>query len=381
MSRRIRLFCSCSRWPFARAPTMPAFAQEPAVHGHRARELRRAVGDGVPARRAPARHRAARRAEALHARRRERRRFAACRQVGYGGQGGFGDVVLHPDFASNGLVYLSYAEAGEGETRGAAVARAKLALARRRRRAAEPAGHLAAGRRRSTAAATTAIASRSATAISGSAPASARSSIRRRTCSEPRQDPAAQRRRLACRPTIRSRTTAASRRRSGRSAIATCSASRSTRAGRLWDVEMGPMGGDELNLVRRGANYGYPIVSNGDHYDGKVIPDHRHAARVRGAGGVLESRDLAVEPAVLRRQRVPAMARRRVHRRLVVASRSCASSSTATARARPSATTWACACARSSRARRRALDARGRARRPRRPGPDVQADGARRSGQ
>ena len=37
---------------------------------------------------------------------------------------------------------------------------------------------------------------------------------------------------------------------------------------------MGPMGGDELNLVRRGANYGYPIVSNGDHYDGKVIPDH-----------------------------------------------------------------------------------------------------------
>ena len=45
-------------------------------------------------------------------------------------------------------------------------------------------------------------------------------------------------------------------------------------AGKLWDVEMGPMGGDELNLVRRGANYGYPIVSNGDHYDGKVIPDH-----------------------------------------------------------------------------------------------------------
>jgi glucose/arabinose dehydrogenase len=45
-------------------------------------------------------------------------------------------------------------------------------------------------------------------------------------------------------------------------------------AGRLWNVEMGPMGGDELNLVQRGANYGYPIVSNGDHYDGKVIPDH-----------------------------------------------------------------------------------------------------------
>jgi glucose/arabinose dehydrogenase len=37
---------------------------------------------------------------------------------------------------------------------------------------------------------------------------------------------------------------------------------------------MGPKGGDELNLVKRGANYGYPIVSNGDHYDGRVIPDH-----------------------------------------------------------------------------------------------------------
>ena len=37
---------------------------------------------------------------------------------------------------------------------------------------------------------------------------------------------------------------------------------------------MGPKGGDELNIVVAGRNYGYPIVSNGDHYDGKVIPDH-----------------------------------------------------------------------------------------------------------
>jgi glucose/arabinose dehydrogenase len=45
-------------------------------------------------------------------------------------------------------------------------------------------------------------------------------------------------------------------------------------AGRLWAVEMGPRGGDELNLIERGRNYGYPIVSNGDHYDGRPIPDH-----------------------------------------------------------------------------------------------------------
>ena len=43
-------------------------------------------------------------------------------EVAYGGQGGLGDVVPHPEFASNGFVYLSYAEAGDGG-RGAAVAR------------------------------------------------------------------------------------------------------------------------------------------------------------------------------------------------------------------------------------------------------------------
>jgi glucose/arabinose dehydrogenase len=44
--------------------------------------------------------------------------------------------------------------------------------------------------------------------------------------------------------------------------------------GQLWVVEMGPAGGDELNRIVRGGNYGYPVVSNGDHYDGRDIPDH-----------------------------------------------------------------------------------------------------------
>lgn len=44
--------------------------------------------------------------------------------------------------------------------------------------------------------------------------------------------------------------------------------------GRLWEVEHGPAGGDELNLVERGANYGWPVVSDGVHYDGGAIPDH-----------------------------------------------------------------------------------------------------------
>jgi len=45
-------------------------------------------------------------------------------------------------------------------------------------------------------------------------------------------------------------------------------------AGNLWEQEMGPRGGDEVNLIRPGQNYGWPVVSNGDHYDGRPIPDH-----------------------------------------------------------------------------------------------------------
>ncbi|MEO8162095.1 MAG: PQQ-dependent sugar dehydrogenase, partial [Arenimonas sp.] len=47
--------------------------------------------------------------------------------------------------------------------------------------------------------------------------------------------------------------------------------------GRLWEIEMGPQGGDELNLIERGRNYGWPVVSNGDNYDGTPIPDHDSA--------------------------------------------------------------------------------------------------------
>lgn len=41
----------------------------------------------------------------------------------------------------------------------------------------------------------------------------------------------------------------------------------------LWDVEHGPMGGDELNRVEKGKNYGWPVITYGMNYDSTVITD------------------------------------------------------------------------------------------------------------
>jgi glucose/arabinose dehydrogenase len=43
--------------------------------------------------------------------------------------------------------------------------------------------------------------------------------------------------------------------------------------GVLWTAEMGPRGGDELNIPQAGRNYGWPVVSWGRHYSGERIPD------------------------------------------------------------------------------------------------------------
>src|SRR5690606_12829789 len=43
------------------------------------------------------------------------------------------------------------------------------------------------------------------------------------------------------------------------------------RQGRLWTLEHGPRGGDELNLLVKGRNYGWPLVSYGQEYSGLAI--------------------------------------------------------------------------------------------------------------
>jgi glucose/arabinose dehydrogenase len=195
--------------------------------------------------------------------------------VEYAGQGGFGDVALHPNFAANGLVYLSYAEAGERDRAGAAVARARLALN------ASGGGALE----------NLAVIWRQTPKVDGRGHYGHRiafgpdgflyiSSGERQKFtpaqdleqnlgkivrlnddgSVPADNPFAQRGGVAAQIWSLGH----------RNPLGLAFDAQ----GRLWSVEMGPMGGDELNLVQRGANYGYPTVSNGDHYGGANIPDH-----------------------------------------------------------------------------------------------------------
>ena len=194
-------------------------------------------------------------------------------EVAFGGQGGFGDVVLHPEFATNNLIYLSYAEAGDGGTRGAAVARAKLELTPgggalrdleviwRQVPKVDGGGHY--GHRIAFGAGYLWISSGERQKFDPAQDMQANlGKILRLDYdgSVPNDNP------FAARGGVTAQIWSLGHRNPLGLAF--------DAQGRLWNVEMGPQGGDELNLVVRGANYGYPIVSNGDHYDGRPIPDH-----------------------------------------------------------------------------------------------------------
>jgi len=201
--------------------------------------------------------------------------IAGVPEVDYGGQGGFGDIALHPQFASNHVVYVSYAEAGDGDTRGAAVARGTLALDDSGggrledlkviwRQVPKVAGRGHYGHR----------------LLFGS---DGKLWI---TSSERQKFDPAQDMQSNLGKVIRlddDGSVPADNPFADQGGVAAQVWSLGHRnllgidfdaQGRLWEVEMGPKGGDELNLIERGGNYGYPIVSNGDHYDGRDIPDH-----------------------------------------------------------------------------------------------------------
>ena len=57
--------------------------------------------------------------------------------------------------------------------------------------------------------------------------------------------------------------------------------------GELYEVEHGPRGGDELNLIKKGGNYGWPIISHGIDYPGEPIGDGEVAKAGHGAAGLL----------------------------------------------------------------------------------------------
>ncbi|MEN5210230.1 PQQ-dependent sugar dehydrogenase [Stenotrophomonas terrae] len=195
--------------------------------------------------------------------------------VAYGGQGGLGDVLVHPQFASNGLVYYSYAEDGEDDTRGAAVARAKLVLD------ADGGGKLT----------DTQVIWRQTPKVTGRGHYGHRLafgpdgklwiSSSERQKFDPAQDMKTNLGKIirlnddgsvpADNPFVAQGAPADQVWSLGHRSVLGLAFDGN---GKLWEHEMGPKGGDELNLIQRGGNYGYPIVSNGDHYDGRPIPDH-----------------------------------------------------------------------------------------------------------
>jgi len=195
-------------------------------------------------------------------------------EVAYGGQGGLGDVVIHPDFNENKTVYISFAEEGENDTRGAAVVKATLNLS-------DEGGALT----------NVEYIWRQVPKVTGRGHYAHRMAFSEdgflfissgdRQKFDPAQDMTSNMGKI-----IRLNDDGSIPENNpfyGDGDVAAEVWSLGHRnplgidfdaEGKLWNIEMGPRGGDELNLVLKGKDYGYPTVSNGIHYNGSNIPNH-----------------------------------------------------------------------------------------------------------
>ena len=192
----------------------------------------------------------------------EKQEVAGVPEVHVAGQGGLGDVVPHPDFAGNQRVYLSYVEAGANGTSGAAVGYGRLILGQGQPRIE---GFKVIWRQEPKVSGGNHFSHRIAFVPDGTLFVSSGERFK----FDPAQDRDVDLGKII-------HMTAEGQRIGGRfysmghrNVLGLDIAP----DGRLWETEMGPKGGDELNLIVEGRNYGWPQVSYGSHYDGRPIPD------------------------------------------------------------------------------------------------------------
>jgi glucose/arabinose dehydrogenase len=178
------------------------------------------------------------------------------------GQGGLAEVVVHPGFAGNQRIYLSFPEAGPNGTSGAVVGYGRLILGKGQPRLE---GFRIIWRQQPKVTGGNHYSERIAFAPDGTMFVSSGERFK----FDPAQDPNSDLGKII-------HMTAEGQRIGGkfyslghRNVLGLAFAP----DGRLWEDEMGPRGGDEVNLILQGKNYGWPLASYGTNYDGSDIPD------------------------------------------------------------------------------------------------------------
>lgn len=178
------------------------------------------------------------------------------------GQGGLADVVAHPGFAGNQRIYLSFVESGPNGTSGGAIGYGRLVLGQGQPRLE---GFRLIWRQSPKVTGDGHFSQRIAFAPDGTMFISSGE----RQKFEPAQDPNSDLGKII-RMTDEGQRIGGHHYSMGHRNVLGLSFAPD---GRLWASEMGPRGGDEVNLILPGRNYGWPQVSYGSHYSGEDIPD------------------------------------------------------------------------------------------------------------